>query len=568
MRTPAAALALACALAVSAHPSGAAPAPHPAAPLTAQEVGALIEGRDIFYDADGLIVHRGADGNDDGGDTAQREGWYWLGVWLRQNVLNRPWPRPRRLTFAQVVDLLEPHKDGVFYRHPKLAPWNNPRSKEFGFSRDQMLPLVAAMGVWGMKAELRRLWDALPEDILGKHTFNGNFRNFLGQDGWDCQAIKDHGCDATADCSLRVDTRDCSLKTDDRDCSLKTDDRDCSLKVDTRDCSLAADTRDCEPHWNCRSCDGWDSVNPACHAERAACEVDKGRYRVQCEGEKAAQNAAYKAQHDACELEKATQNAGYKAEHDTCEIAKAGQNAAYKAEHDACEVSKAGQNAAYKVEHDACEAGKAAQNLAYKAEHDLCEVAKAGGKAACEAQKALDQAACMLTNVHSGDLVGPAAVNLFRRAMDESPLVPLSAQLPLPPLYVGSGPFGEAELAANVGIRMAAGGRDRDDTGDDLNLIVMLAMAKLRHGTPVSQGATTAYRQRPLSFGSFLGAYGQAYGDDPTDMTVRIADGIRAGWAPDASGPYGAVRWYHRPWTGANPQLAELYREIIDDWLR
>ncbi len=30
----------------------------------------------ILYDNYGLIVHKGMDG----GDTAQREGWYWLGV--------------------------------------------------------------------------------------------------------------------------------------------------------------------------------------------------------------------------------------------------------------------------------------------------------------------------------------------------------------------------------------------------------------------------------------------------------------------------------------------------------
>ena len=133
---------------------------------------------ELFCDQDGLIVHRGL-GPDhrDGGDTAQREGWYWFGVWIRQNKLNDPWNVSRRLTFPEVIRLLEPDSDGVFYRHPKLAPWNNPYDKQWGFSRDQMIPLVAAMGVWGMTTELRRLWNALPQDPVGgtKHTFNGQW---------------------------------------------------------------------------------------------------------------------------------------------------------------------------------------------------------------------------------------------------------------------------------------------------------------------------------------------------------------------------------------------------------
>src|SRR2546421_613614 len=49
----------------------------------------------IYYDNDGLIVHKGLDG----GDTTQREGWYWLGVWIRKEVLHDPWTTPRQLTF-------------------------------------------------------------------------------------------------------------------------------------------------------------------------------------------------------------------------------------------------------------------------------------------------------------------------------------------------------------------------------------------------------------------------------------------------------------------------------------
>src|SRR3954469_23251984 len=323
----------------------------PTSGRTAAGPSATIAGRPgNLLRPDGLIVHHGPNGELDGGDTSQREGWYWLGVWIRQNTAGlQSWSKPRSLTFEQVLDLLEPNHDGVFYRHPKLPPWNNPHGKAYGFSRDQMEPLVAAMGVWGKQAEIRRLWDALPEDLMGKHAFNGNWRNFLGQDGQDCDAIKKRGCDATTDCSLKADDRDCSLKVDTRDCSLKTDNRDCSLQQDTRSCGH--DITLCLP---------WP-LNNQCHTEHI--------------------------NDPACEIAKAGQNAAYKAAHDACEAAKAWQNISYKGEHDACEAAKGSQNAAYKAEHDTCEAGKAAQNLLYKGEHDACEAGKTSGKLACEVQK-------------------------------------------------------------------------------------------------------------------------------------------------------------------------------------
>jgi hypothetical protein len=150
-----------------------------ATPLGARSAPSECSSQPIYYDSDGLIVHE----NLDGGDTAQREGWYWLGVWIRQNVLKEPWLIPRRLTFPEVISLLEPNKDGVFFRHPKLTPWNNPYSKQFGFSRDQLVPMVAAMGVWNLFDPIHRLWNALPQDVVGgtKHSFNGDWVKVFGQ---------------------------------------------------------------------------------------------------------------------------------------------------------------------------------------------------------------------------------------------------------------------------------------------------------------------------------------------------------------------------------------------------
>lgn len=299
----------------------------------------------IFYDSDGLIVHRGLDG----GDTAQREGWYWLGVWIRSQVLNDPFPNKRKLTFPDVIKLLEPAGDGVFYRHPKLSPWNNPYDKSFGFSRDQMIPLVAAMGVWGIIDPLRRLWNALPQDPIGgaKHTFNGDWVTVLG--------------------------------------------------------------------------------------------------------------------------------------HKT---------------------------------------------------------------------------------VYTGDVVGPAAINLFRRAWQENPMSASDH----------NGPGGEKELWGNVGLRLVASSKDKDDTGDDLNLIVMLLMSALRFPSALSIEATNIYsKNRPVSYGSFLGAYRNKYGLDTSasvdEVRRRFDKGIAEGWMTDSSRVFGAVRWYCRAESGANPLLAELYAPIIRKFL-
>jgi hypothetical protein len=340
----------------------------------------------IIYDSDGLIVHE----NMDGGDTAQREGWYWLGVWIRQEVLKDPWPVPRERTFPEVLRLLEPNRDGIFHRHPKLAPWNNPFDQKFGFSRDQMVPLVAAMGVWDRTSELRRLWNALPQDEIGgtKHTFNGERVSLLGK------------------------------------------------------------------------------------------------------------------------------------------------------------------------------------------------------------------------KIYTGDIVGPATINLFRRAWREDPAIASD----------GNGPAGEIELTVNAGLKLPGDAielavnpgwklvtklaetlgvkvpgfelkvppvlTDRDATGDDLNLIVLLLMSILRfpfQGSSLipstSQQMSFYAKNRLVSYGSFVEPYRRAYAVDVSstpftaEVRQRLDDGIASGWPTDASRVYGVVRWYHRKAAGANPKLAELYAPIVREYL-
>jgi hypothetical protein len=72
--------------------------------------------------------------------------------------------------------------------------------------------------------------------------------------------------------------------------------------------------------------------------------------------------------------------------------------------------------------------------------------------------------------IYTGDDVKLGTINLFRRAWNEDPL----------PASDGNGEPEEKELAANVGIRLAVAANDRDNTGDDLNLVVMLLMSILR----------------------------------------------------------------------------------------
>lgn len=154
--------------------------------------------RGSAFARDGLIMHD----NGDFGDTAQREGWYWLGGWIRQNELHQPWidtPR-RQLSFSDVLKKLEPNGDGVFVRAPGKDPYGRDTdgNKNHGTTRDQLVPLIAAMSVWGKQDALQRLWNALPEDIAGKHDFQGHWHDDIsGQDIYasdPCNNNDDHFC--------------------------------------------------------------------------------------------------------------------------------------------------------------------------------------------------------------------------------------------------------------------------------------------------------------------------------------------------------------------------------------
>lgn len=186
------------------------------------------------------------------------------------------------------------------------------------------------------------------------------------------------------------------------------------------------------------------------------------------------------------------------------------------------------------------------QNITYKAEHDICEAAKTGGKAACEAQKAVHQGACQITNVHSGDLIGPMTVNLFRRSLQEDPLILASS-------LISAGSINRHWDVRGSRVRHQRRRtplRRRIETTLEtiLNLIVKLIVSEIRAPNPTSRTAILVYAdQRPYSYGSYLGSYRTQYGYDAKDIKARIDDGIASGWQPDCSPVMGAVRLVPSP---------------------
>jgi hypothetical protein len=476
-------------------------------PPSTADLNRLLQGREIFCDQYGLIVHKHADGTFDGGDTAAREGWYWLGVWIRQNTPGlEPWKPQRKLkSFDQVLALLEPNGDGIFYRHPKQPPYNNPFSKDWGTSRDQLVPLIAAMGVWGKYDQIRRLWEALPEDIQGKHAFNGNWRNALGQDGPNCSQLKHVNCGG-----------------DDLPCPTETDLTPCPADTDQTPCSSTTNTTACGDNDVCVLKRPWDG----------GCAQTVKVHDYACEAAKGTGNAATKL---------------------------------------SCEVKKGAGNASAKAN---CEATKALNNVSQKA---ACEAQKEASKKECEIKKWADYNLCRFTNIFNGDLIGPATVNLFRRALNQNPIaLDLADALPftlIPGEGVSKGGIdGELELLTNSHLIVGKANDDHDYVDPDINHIVNLLMARLRYPTFVSDNATSVYmNQRAPSYGSYLGPYYTRYGDDMLDFKTRIVAGVASGWRADVSPVMGAVRWYHRPDTDdghANPQLATLYSVIVDRLLK
>jgi hypothetical protein len=457
-------------------------------PLTPQILKQIVDDLDCFhekqeiqfapigspYRRDGLIMHDNADF----GDTAQREGWYWLGVWIRANEIHQPWvDSPARIlsSFDDVERKLEPEQNGVFVRAPgkdsfgRATPGDG--NENHGMTRDQLVPLIAALSVYGNHDALQRLWYALPEDILGKHDFQGHWHDLLtGLDSYVADPVND------------IRNRDCRSG------------RVCTLQWDTRSCGHDVDL-------------GWF-----------------GKHHI---------NDPF------------------------------------------CEIAKAAQNALYSAQKVACEAIKAAE------------------QAACEVQKGIDVVVATGKKetgiLHfTGDPLPPTTYNLLIRAG----VLPISIY---PVTIFAVSPkglvVGELNLVGGIDVLRDKGASDLDYVDQDMNSIVMLWMSRHTLRTPFSDSAIESYKSRHHSYGSYFKRYCEVYGPlttypagcpdwEPdccpdksclnTKLTARMKAGIANGWPPDGRGfgPYGAVRWYNRWTTGANPRLAVLWQPIIDDLVK
>jgi hypothetical protein len=162
----------------------------------------------------------------------------------------------------------------------------------------------------------------------------------------------------------------------------------------------------------------------------------------------------------------------------------------------------------------------------------------------------------------NGEMLRPDGVNLFLRARGIKP-----------------GIIGDVQLYGGVVSRLAQAA-DRNDVGDDLNLLVILLMAKLRFpatntgvpGTSTEEVIRLYADKRPRSYGSYLQSYRREFGVDlkvsDADLRKRMDNGIAKGWKPDADCPpvLGALRWYFRAESKGNPELAELYAPIVRKW--
>ncbi|MES1240665.1 MAG: hypothetical protein ABUT39_03505 [Acidobacteriota bacterium] len=472
--------------------------------------------QEIHFDEQGLIVHVNRRGKRNGGDTAQREGWYWLGVWIRANVPGlEPWPHKRERTFEEVLNLLEPKHDGVFVRHPTDPEWNDPYRKDNGTSRDQLEPLVAAMGVWGQHERIRRLWHALPVSVLGKHAFNGKF------------TLKNKDVDLTKLDVLKL-LPECKEPTDESLCGQKTSctdefkQKDCSLK-EAGGCQL--DVKKCKKTIKrkpCSFCPEREEPNP----DYPKC-MEKNARRVK--------------------------------------------------EHQECVAKWAAENARRRREYDLCQTDNVQRRMEAQRRKVTCQAQEL---VECQAKRYLMAEYCANTYAHSGDLILPSTVNLFRRAMEEDPLSQHSKlDMPAVPVLTRSllrelgsraqiGDLGEHDLYVQAKLRGICGKLDATDTSDDLNLIVKLLIGRLPHLHPTdrSLAAGAVYgTERPHTYGSYFDTYIDHYGEDWTDLEERMAEGVSIrGWKPSTMAHVGAVRWYHRPSKGANPRLAELYRPILE----
>jgi hypothetical protein len=240
-----------------------------------------------------------------------------------------------------------------------------------------------------------------------------------------------------------------------------------------------------------------------------------------------------------------------------------------------CEAAKEAEAQACNAAALKCSSSRAVQNAIYLGE--------AAGKVG---QQQIDLATCLAAKQagvlrFSGDSLLPMHYNLFVRAG----VIPFTV---FPATLAALSPgLGEKWLQGEIEVRLLCsdptlnlrcnpkgdnpeGTTDpRDNTGDDLNDIVMLLMTRLSPigPTPESESAIARYRDRSHSYGSYFSQYCATHGSPRVGqdkvLRERILAGLTGSWRPEVSGAYGAVRRYHIWTAGANPRLATMYEPIL-----
>jgi hypothetical protein len=126
-------------------------------------------------------------------------------------------------------------------------------------------------------------------------------------------------------------------------------------------------------------------------------------------------------------------------------------------------------------------------------------------------------------------------------------------------------------LDRSVDLRLGKlGNGDMDDVGDDLNLIMQLALAAVRRGDKIRAIRARYSTKRPKNFGVYMTQYRAEFKADFTAskevMADRISKGIRRGWRPDCSSVVGVFKWYFREEAGGYPGMLTLFKPILDKY--
>ena len=117
----------------------------------------------------------------DGGDTAANMGtYYFCHAVMPEHAIN--WPRSTKVYWEIALFSLQRDGLGKFIRHPDRDKWY---SNTKTFSRDQLIPMLCAMGMYQNKKELKAfIWDHLKRGLLFMPNTKRNWAYPPGHPEW------------------------------------------------------------------------------------------------------------------------------------------------------------------------------------------------------------------------------------------------------------------------------------------------------------------------------------------------------------------------------------------------